>query len=155
MRHVALFLILAIALLSTVAYAATVSVSTATYQAQNGVYYQVTGYLNVVSNGFFVAQSSSTASSQPCAWSAGGTCTTALTAGDWYYSVTISLTANTPPSTTYTVTVLWNQGTGYVQMGSLTFTTPSTITAGQSMTFIFDTGSTSFSAPAGIVITVG
>jgi len=96
MRHVALFLILAIALLSTVAYAATVSVSMPTYQAQNGVYYQVTGYLNVVSNGFFVAQSSSAASSQPCTWSAGGTCTTALTAGDWYYSVTISITANTP-----------------------------------------------------------
>jgi len=155
MRHVALFLILAIALLSTVAYAATVSVSMPTYQAQNGVYYQVTGYLNVVSNGFFVAQSSSAASSQPCTWSAGGTCTTALTAGDWYYSVTISLTANTPPSTTYKVTVLWNQGTGYAQMDSLTFTTPSTITAGQSMTFIFDTGSTIFNAPAGIVITVG
>jgi hypothetical protein len=155
MRRIALFLILGIAALSLTAYAATVSVSTATYQAQNGVYYQVTGNLQVQSNGFFVAQSSSTASSQPCAWSAGGTCTTALTTGDWYYSVTVSLTANTPPSTTYKVTVLWNQGTGYAQMGSLTFTTPSTVQAGQSMTFIFDTGSTIFNAPSGIVITVG
>jgi hypothetical protein len=40
-------------------------------------------------------------------------------------------------------------------MGQLYFTTPSSITAGQSMTFIFDTGSTSFNAPLGIVITVG
>jgi hypothetical protein len=159
MRRIALFLILGIAALSLTAYAATVSVSTATYQAQNGVYYQVTGNLQVQSNGFFVAQSSTTPTSgtaaNPCTWTNGGSCSTAVTAGHWVYQVTVSLTATTNPSTNYAVTVLWNTGSGYVQMGQLYFTTPSSITAGQSMTFTFDTGSTSFNAPSGIVITVG
>jgi len=159
MRRIALLLILVIAALSLTAYAATVSVSTATYQAQNGVYYQVTGNLQVQSNGFFVAQSSQTPTSgtaaNPCAWTNGGSCSTAVKAGDWVYQVTVSLTATTNASTTYAVTVLWDTGSGYTQMGQLYFTTPSSITAGQSMTFIFDTGSTSFNAPLGIVITVG
>ncbi len=147
-----------IAALATVAYATSVSVSTSTYQAQNGVYYQVTGNLGVQSNGFFVAQSSASAQgsqASPCAWSNGGTCTTAVTAGHWVYQVTITLTSSTTPSTTYAVTVSWNTGNGYVQMGQLYFTTPSSITAGQSMTFTFDTGSGSFNAPLGIVVTVG
>jgi hypothetical protein len=65
------------------------------------------------------------------------------------------MNAGAAASTTYTVTVQWNTGSGYTQMGQLTFTTPSTITAGQTMTFIFNTGGSSFNAPTGIVITVG
>jgi|SRR5579875_327097 len=159
MRRIALFLILVIATLATVAYATTVSVTTSTYQAQNGVFYQVTGSLSVTSNGFYVAQSPATPSSgsqtNPCTWSSGGTCTTQVTAGDWVYQITVALTSSTTPSTTYAVTVSWNQGGGYTQMGQLYFTTPSTITKGQTMTFTFDTGSSSFNAPLGIVITVG
>ena len=154
MRNLALIIIAAIAILSTVVYASSVSVATSTYQAQSGVYYQVTGNIGAQGLGFTVAQSASTALAQPCMWSSGGVCTTAVTAGDWVYTVKITLENGVTPGETYTVTVSWDTGSGYVQMGSLTFTAPSTVTAGQTMDFVFDTGSTSFNAPVGIVITV-
>jgi len=154
MRNLALIIIAAIAILSTVVYASSVSVATSTYQAQSGVYYQVTGNIGAQGLGFTVAQSASTALAQPCMWSSGGVCTTAVTAGDWVYTVKITLENGVTPGETYTVTVSWDTGSGYVQMGSLTFTAPLTITAGQTMNFVFDTGSTSFNAPVGIVITV-
>jgi hypothetical protein len=154
MRNLALIIIAAIAILSTVVYASSVSVATSTYQAQNGVYYQVTGNIGAQGLGFTVAQSASTASAQPCTWSSGGVCTTAVTAGDWVYTVNITLENGVTPGATYKVTVSWDTGSGYVQMGSLTFTAPSTVTAGQTMNFVFDTGFTSFNAPVGIVITV-
>jgi len=154
MRNLALIIIAAIAILSTVVYASSVSVATSTYQAQSGVYYQVTGNIGAQGLGFTVAQSASTALAQPCMWSSGGVCTTAVTAGDWVYTVKITLENGVTPGETYTVTVSWDTGSGYVQMGSLTFTAPLTVTAGQTMNFVFDTGSTSFNAPVGIVITV-
>jgi len=156
MRNLALIIIAAIAILSTVVYASSVSVATPTYQAQSGVYYQVTGNIGAQGLGFTVAQSASTALAQPCTWlsSGGGVCTTAVTPGDWVYTVKITLENGVTSGATYTVTVSWDTGSGYVPMGSLTFTVPSTVTAGQSMNFVFDTGSTIFNAPVGIVITV-
>lgn len=154
MRNLALIIIAAIAILSTAVYASSVSVATSTYQAQSGVYYQVTGNIGAQGLGFTVAQSASTASAQPCMWSSGGVCTTAVTPGDWVYTVKITLENGVTPGATYTVTVSWDTGSGYVPMGSLTFTAPSTVTAGQTMNFVFDTDSTSFNAPVGIVITV-
>jgi len=153
-KFLPLVLIALIAISAGAVYATSVSVSTTSYQAQNGVYYVVTGNLAVQGNGFSVAQSSASASSQPAAWSSGGSAHTAITAGHWIYNVTVTLTSSTPANTTYTLTVMWNTGSGYVQMGQIQFTTPSTITSGQSMTFTFDTGTTSFNAPDGIVITV-
>jgi len=155
MRNLALIIIAAIAILSTVVYASSVSVATSTYQAQNGVYYVVTGNFGVTGQGFTVGQTA-TASKQPCPWISGGTCTTAVTGGDWVYTVQVALTGSTPKSSTFTVTLQWlpQGGTAYVTVGTLRFTTPSTITPGQTMNFIFDTGSTSFTAPVAIVITV-
>ncbi|MCL5888396.1 MAG: hypothetical protein M1597_00335 [Candidatus Thermoplasmatota archaeon] len=74
----------------------------------------------------------------------------------------IELTASTKVSTTYTIEVQWIQGTSTTNLptgigptDTITFTTPASSPSGQYMTFLFDTGSTSFSAPAGIIITVG
>ncbi|MEM0271696.1 MAG: hypothetical protein QW514_04025 [Thermoprotei archaeon] len=144
-----------ISLIAAVYAGATVAVTPNTYQAQSGVYYVVTGNIGVAGQGFSVAIANNPPSTpSPCSWSNGGTCTTAITAGHWVYIVQVTLTPNTQPGQTYTVTVYWNTGSGYTTMGSLKFTTPSTITAGQSMTFVFDTGTNSFNAPLGIVITV-
>ncbi len=146
--------ILAISFISIGGYAASVNVTQTTYQTQQGVYFNVVGGFTAVSNGFLVVQSSGSASSQPYTWANGGTCQTAQTAGHWYYSVTLTLTAAASPSTTYTYTVNWNTGSGYTTLGSLTFTTLSPITAGQTVTFLLDTGVTTFNAPVGINITV-
>lgn len=147
--------ILAIAIFAVTSYAASVTVTQTTLQADSGVYYNVTGYFSATSNGFSVVQAASAASSLPCTWTSGGTCQTAQTAGDWFFSVTVEIYTGATASHTYTVTVTWNTGTGYATMGTaLTVTTPATITNAQTMTFLFDTGVTTFTAPTGIVITV-
>lgn len=147
--------LLAIAIFSVYSFAASVAVSTTTVQSQDGVLLNVTGGFTVASNGFLVVQSASTASAQPFTWANGGTCQTALTAGDWYYSFTLTIaTSGAQASHTYTVTVSWNTGSAYQSLGTLQFTTLSTITPGQTMNIYIDTALTSFSAPAAMTITV-
>ena len=149
-----------VAAVSTMAVASTVAVGTTTYQTQSGVQYNVSGYITAVSNGFEVAPNT-VAANNP-AWTSGSVSHTALTAGDWVYSVNITLTSNTATSTSYTIEVQWIQGntktnltTGIGPTDTIIFTTPASAPSGQYMTFLFDTGSSSFSAPAGIIITVG
>jgi hypothetical protein len=134
-------------------FAATVGVTTSTYQGESGVLFNVTGGFTAASNGFAVVQASGSGTTLPATWTNGGTVQTAMTAGRWYYSVTLTMTASAIAGT-YTVTVNWNTGSGYSALGSqLTFTV-ATVTNGQTMTFLFDTGVTTFNAPVGITITV-
>ena len=146
--------IMMISLFAVGSFATSVGVTTQSFAGEAGVNYSVTGAFTAASNGFQVVQSTTTASAQPCTWTNGGTCNTALTAGDWYYQVTLTIAASAIVSHTYTTTVQWNTGSGYVTLGTLTLTTPATITAGQTMVFQIDTALTSFSAPAGITVTV-
>jgi hypothetical protein len=141
--------LLAISIFSIASFAASVAVTTNNYQSQNGVYYNVTGGFTAVSNGFAVVQATGVATS-PCAWSTGTTCQTAVTAGHWYYSVTLTAAAG---ATLPVMTVSWNTGSGYSTMGSITVAS-GTITTGNTMTFLFDTAGTTFTAPTGITITV-
>ncbi|HUI86175.1 MAG TPA: hypothetical protein VLY21_03365 [Nitrososphaerales archaeon] len=146
--------ILAVSLFAVGSFATSVGVTTQSYAGQGGVNYVVTGAFSPASNGFQVVQSTATASTQPCTWSNGATCATALTAGDWYYQVTLTIAASALASHTYTVTVQWNTGAGYLTLGTLTFTTPATISAGQTMIFQMDTATTTFNAPATLTVTV-
>jgi hypothetical protein len=149
-----LILVAAIAAFSVASFATTVSVSTTTYQSQYGVSYNVTGAFTAADQGFSVVPAAVAASSQPCTWASAGTCSTALTQG--HYKYTLNLTLNTVPgaTTTYTVTVKWDQGTGQTQLGQLTVSVPNTATAGQVMTFKMDTGGTSFTTPLSLDVTV-
>ncbi len=149
-----LFPILAISILATVSYAVNVTVNNNNYLTENGVYYNVGTFWTAASNGFLVTPSSGSASTQPCPWVASTTCQTALNAGNWEFSVTLTINAGAATSTTYTMTVKWNTGGGYVTLGTLQVTSPATITPSQTMTFLFDTGSTSITAPAGIIVTL-
>ena len=149
-----LALVAAIAAFSVASFATTVSVSTTTFQSQYGVSYNVTGAFTAADQGFSVVPVAVAASAQPCTWASAGTCATALTGG--HYKYTLTLTLNTVPgaTTTYTVTVKWDQGTGQTQLGQLTVSVPATATAGQVMTFKMDTGGTSFTAPLSLDVTV-
>lgn len=150
-----LFLVLAtIAAFAGASFAATVSVTTTTYQSQYGVSYNVTGAFTAADQGFSVIPSAVAASTQPCVWANNGVCQTAQTQGRYRYSLTLTL--NTPPgaTTTYTVTVKWDQGSGQVQMGQLTVAVTNLAVAGQLMTFRFDTGGTSFTTPLSLDVTV-
>jgi hypothetical protein len=145
--------LMAISIFAVGSFAASVSVTSTTYEAQNGVYFNINGGFTAVSDGFSVVQTTG-ATSSPCTWANGGTCQTAVTAGDWQYSVALTITASAATSHVYTVSVTWNTGSGYTSMGSVTVQTLSSITPSQTMTFVFDTSTTTFSAPAGIVVTV-
>ena len=146
--------LLAISIFSVASFATNVGIATATVQGQGGVLYNVTGGFTVASNGFSVQQAAGTASTQPCTWASGGTCQTALTAGHWVYTITVTITASATASQTYAATITWNTGGSTTTMGSLTLTTPATITPGQTMTFVYDTGASTFNAPAAITITI-
>ena len=147
-------LLAAIAIFSVASYATTVSVSTTTYQSQYGVSYSVTGAFTAADKGFQVVPVAAAASGQPCTWTNNAACSTALTEG--HYEYLLQLTLNTVPgaSTTYTVTVKWDQGSGQTQMGSLTVTVSTSATAGTVMTFHFDTSGTSFNTPLSIDVVV-
>ncbi len=145
--------ILIISLLAIVSFAASVTISTTNYQTVQGVIYNVVGGFTAVSNGFQVTYNAATATG-PATWTNGGTVTTATVFGNWQYSLTVTITAAASANTPYTLTVQWNTGIGYTTMGALTFTTPLTITPDETMTFILDTGQTTFSAPAGMLITI-
>src|SRR5574341_56056 len=83
-----LFIILtAIAAFSAASFAATVSVTTTTYQSQYGVSYNVTGAFTAADQGFSVVPSAVAASSQPCTWANNGVCQTALTQGHYKYTL--------------------------------------------------------------------
>jgi hypothetical protein len=147
--------ILIISLLAIVSFAASVTITTTTSQAVQGVIYNVVGGFTATSNGFQATYSAASASSLPVTWSNGGTVTTSTVVGDWQYSLTATITAAASPSTTYTVTVTWNTGSGYTTLGTpLTFTTPATINAGETMNFVLRTGLATFTAPAGLMITI-
>jgi len=146
--------LLVISLFSLYSFASTIAVTSSPVLSENGVIFNVNGGFTATDNGFSIAQSIGVASTQPIQWSNDGTCQTALTIGDWYYSITLTITASALTSHTYTATVSWNTGSGYSTLRTpLTFTTPATIIAGQTMNFDFDAG-TNFTAPAAITITV-
>jgi|SRR5271157_1720509 len=147
--------ILVISILATVSFAASVTINTTTSQAVQGVIYNVVGGFTATPNQFAVTYTAATATTLPATWTPNGVVTTATTFGNWQYSLTVTINAAASASTTYTVTVTWNTGTGYTTLGSaLTFTTPSSITPGETMTFVFNTGQTTFNAPAGMLITI-
>ncbi len=148
------FPILAISLFAVVSYAVSVTVTTTSYQSDNGVYFNVGTFWTAASNGFVVVPSTSAASASPCPWVNTNTCQTGLTAGDWEFSVTLTINAGAATSTMYTMTVKWNTGSGYTTLGTLTVTSPATVTAGQTMTFLFDTAVTTITAPTGITVTL-
>jgi len=147
---------------SVISYAASVTVVSTTYQSVGGVYYNVVGAFTPSNNGFFVSSAGTAAVA--CAtglWGAGPpypTCQTALTAGHWYYSLNLVLTASATASTAYTLTVQWTQNGGALNtLGTLSVTTPATVTAGNGITVYLDLGATygtTFTAPAGLTITV-
>src|SRR5215472_11200162 len=147
-------LLAAIAIFSVVSYATTVSVSTTTYQSQYGVSYNVTGAFTAADGGFSVIPVGVAASAQPCTWLNAGICRTAVTLGHYQYKLTLTLNTVPGATTTYTVTVKWDQGTGQTQLGQLTVSVPNTATAGQVMTFKMDTGGTSFVTPLSLDVTV-
>lgn len=151
------FVLLSVLLVAaTTAYAANVTILTPTYQAYQGVLFNVKGNFtaSLYGSGFYVAHVTQTANSS-CTWTNNGECHTAITAGHWVLIIKLTTTTSVSTSQTLTLTVSWNYGSSvypYTLMNTITIT--GTYSNGQSMYFTIDTGVSSFSAPTGIVVTV-
>ena len=145
--------LLAISILSVYSFAVTFVVTTVPLQAADGILFEVNGGFTGVNNGFAIAPAMSVASMLPVKWLSGSVCQTALTTGNWFYAFTLTITTNAQTNHAYSVTASWDNGSGYTSLGTLTVTSPSTIIAGQTMIFYFNTGLTSINMPAAIVVT--
>ena len=153
-KKLILIVLIAIIVVSVTSYASTVSVSSKTDQAYYGVSFSNSNAFNAEDQGFSVQGANAAASAQPCTWTSGGTCRQALTASHYVYKVIMILKIVPASTTTYTYTTKWDQGAGQVTIGALTVNVPNTAVVGQTMTFTFDTGSTTFSTPQSMDIAI-
>jgi len=151
-----LIVFMAIIAVSVSAFAATATITNSNNAGYQGVYVQDNGYFGVTNTNFYVVQSAQTATTQPLAWAVNGVgYVNALVAGDWDISFTLTVNTGATASHTYTITVSSTAANGVVsQLYAFTFTTASTITNGQSMTIIWDTGATTWTAPYALTITI-
>jgi len=154
-RLLYLVVFLAIIGASVGAFAASVTVINTNAAGYQGVYVQDNGYYNIITPSYYVVQTAQSASAGGIAWASGGTAyVNAQNAGDWELSLTLQIEGGLT-SHVYTITVYSTTATGTVgtALYTFTFTSPATITAGQTMTFLYDAGAT-WTAPAALTVTI-
>ncbi|MGA2665923.1 MAG: hypothetical protein ABSF83_13370 [Nitrososphaerales archaeon] len=138
------------------AYAASVTINATTNAGYQGEYVVDNGYFSASAMAYNVVQSAQAATTAPLAWSNGATAyVNTLAAGDWEAAWTLTLNAGATASHTYTITVTSTAADGTTSvLYTFQFTTAGTITPGQTMTILWDTGATTWTAPAAVQITV-
>ncbi len=141
---------------SVSAFALSVSINTTTNAGYQGNYLVDNGYFTASQVTYNVVEAANAATSQPQTWANAGTSyVNALVAGDWEIAWTITLNAGATVSHTYTITLTSTAAAGTTTtLYTYQFTTLGTITAGQTMTILWDTGATTWTAPAAIQVTV-
>ena len=152
--YFAVFVIIIV--VSVGAFAASVTISTSNNAAYQGVYVNANGYYSVSNTAYNVVEAAQSATTQPLAWSNNAVgYVNAIVAGDWELSYTLQINAGGLTSHTYTITVYSTAAAGTTStLYTFQFTSPASITAGQTMTIIWDTGATTWTAPAALSITV-
>lgn len=147
---------LAIISFSVAAFASSVTITNSNDAGYQGVYVEDNGYYSVTNTNYFVVEAAQSATSQPLAWSNGATgYVNALVAGDWDLAFTLTINAGGLTSHTYTITVTSTASSGSTStLYTFQFTSPASITAGQTMTIFWDTGSTTWTAPAALTVTI-
>jgi hypothetical protein len=147
---------LVVSSISIGAFASSVTITNSNYAGVQGVYLQANGYYSVTNANYNVVAAAQSATTPPLAWSNGAVgYVNALVAGDWALSYTLTINAGGLTSHTYTITVSSTSSSGSTSsLYTFQFTSPSSISAGQTMTIIWDTGSTSWTGPAALEITI-
>jgi len=154
-RLLYLVVFLAIITASVGAFAASVNVLNTTAAGYQGVYVQDNGYYTVTNPGYYVVQTAQGASASQATFTNGGIFyVNAQNAGDWELSFTLTIEGG-QTGHIYTITVYSTSASGTVGAALFTyeFTSPGTITAGNSMTVNWDAGAT-WTAPAALTVTI-
>jgi hypothetical protein len=146
----------AIIVVSIAAFAASVTITNTNNAAYQGVYVNANGYYQVSGTAYNVVEAANAATTQPLAWTSGGVgYVVATVAGDWQLTFTLTIEAGGQLSHPYTITVSSTGATGTItQLYTFQFTSPASITAGQTMTIIWDTGANTWTAPAALTVTI-
>lgn len=140
--------LLLISILCIVSFATSATISNgSTYKAIGGEIISITGNYEVTPIGLSIATEDTNLYS---VWSTDTPLTTGVTTGNWIYTFTVTATQTANPAT---VSLSWSvNGDPYSLIDSITFLEQPI--QGQTATFIFDTGTSSFESPVGILITV-
>jgi hypothetical protein len=141
---------------SVTAFAASVTITNTNSAAYQGVYVNANGFYQVSGTAYNVVESANAATTPPLAWVNGAVgYVDATVPGNWQLTFTLTIEAGGLTSHPYTITVSSTGATGAItQLYTFQFTSPATITAGQTMTIIWDTGATTWTAPAALTVTV-
>lgn len=141
---------------SVSAFAASVTITTSNTAAYQGVYVNANGYYGVTNTAYNVVEAAQAATGQPLAWSNNAIgYVNALVAGDWELSYTLTINAGGQLSHVYTITVYSTAAAGTTTtLYTFQFTSPASITAGQTMTIIWDTSAVTWTAPAALSVTI-
>jgi hypothetical protein len=155
-RLVYLLAFLGMIVFSVAAFAASVTISTTNNAGYQGVYILDNGYYSASGVSYNVVNTAQAATTPPLAWASNGIgYVNALVAGDWELSFTLTINAGGLTSHTYTITVASTAANGVTaNLYTFQFTSPVAITAGQTMTIIWDTGAVTWTAPSALTITV-
>jgi len=151
-----LVVFVAIIAISVSAFAATVTIQTTNAAGYQGVYVQDNGYYNIEKATYSVVQGAQGATTPPLAWGNGSIgYVNALVAGHWELSFILHINAGGPVSQTFTITMYSTAATGITSvLYTFQFTSPATITAGQTMYILYDTGATTWTAPSALSATI-
>jgi len=155
-RRVSWILLVKIVLsLAVLVYAASISVTTTTYQAEIGSLLKVANNLLATDKGFTLAGSGSSATGTSCSspiifGGSPGTANTVITGGHLVYDVQVNSTTNAPVNTKFNVTLVLSSTT----YGPLCIQTPASPANGQTIDCKFDVGTTLPASPYTFKVTV-
>jgi archaellum component FlaF (FlaF/FlaG flagellin family) len=158
-RRISVFyltIFIAIIIISVSAFAANPTITNTNNAGYQGVYLQDNGFYSITNTNYYVVQSAQAATTAPLAWANGASgYVNALVAADWDLAFTLTINAGGLTSHVYTITVFSTAANGAVTtLYTFTFTSPAVITPGQTMTIIWDTGATTWTAPAALTATI-
>ena len=155
-RMLYLVVFVAIIAISVGAFAATVTIQTTNAAGYQGIYVQDNGYYNIEKATYSVVQAAQVATTPPLTWGNGSIgYVDALVAGDWELSFIVHINTGAPVSQTMTITMYTTAATGVTSvLYTFKFTSPATITAGQTIYILYDIGATQWTAPVALSATI-
>jgi hypothetical protein len=141
--------------LVTLVFAASISVTPTTYQAEIGSYVNVNNNLVATDQGFSFTTTASSAAGTSCAspiqfGPSPTTANTAITADHWIFTVQVNSTTSIAANATFTVSLT----VASANQGSLCIEGPSTPANGEVITCRFDVGSTLPTSPYTFQLTI-
>ncbi|MHB8584879.1 MAG: hypothetical protein ACYDDF_03465 [Thermoplasmatota archaeon] len=154
-RRTYLLVLVGVITASVATYAGSVTINSASNVSYQGNYVTNAATFTVGSITYNVVEAALSASASNVAWSNGGTINTALVAGDWDVTFVLTIVTGAATSHAYTITVTSTSATGTTStVCAPTFTSPASVTNGQTMNVYCDIGATSWTAPSALQVTV-